>query len=62
MLLSRSKLANHPGNKKERQIDALAGAICRFLAWREDQMTIREERKLKAMLTRLRNRKRSSPQ
>ena len=59
---SRTGLQSVISEKKERQIDALAGAICRFLGWRKNQLDMREARKIKAMLTRLRNRERRRTQ
>jgi hypothetical protein len=55
-------LHSYFNEERERQIDTLAYAICRFIDWRKRQLDMKEERKLKAMLTRLRNRKRGSSQ
>lgn len=38
-------------------IDVLADAILRFLNWQSRQLEMRQQRKIKAMVSRLRNRK-----
>jgi hypothetical protein len=41
---------------KEEQSNRLADAIVRFLDWQSRQMQMKQDRKIQAMLTRLRNR------
>ena len=58
--LSKTGLQSYFTEDKERQIEALTNAICRFLDWRERQIQMKQERKIRAMLTRRRNRERRS--
>lgn len=39
------------------EIDRLADAILRYYEWRHNAAMVREKRKIKAMITRLRNRR-----
>lgn len=41
--------------KRKREVDRLADAILRLTEWRHNQLLMRQERKIKAMVTRLRN-------
>lgn len=41
--------------KRKREVDKLADAILRLTEWRHNQLLMRQERKIKAMVTRLRN-------
>jgi hypothetical protein len=40
---------------KERQSKLLANAICQLLDWQSRQLQLKEDRKVKAMITRQRN-------
>lgn len=41
--------------KRLKEIDRLADAILRYREWRHNQMVLKQERRIKAMLTRQRN-------
>lgn len=41
--------------KRQREVDKLADAILKLYEWRHNQFLMRQERKIKAMTTRLRN-------
>jgi hypothetical protein len=55
---SQTGLLTYFTEEKERQIETLADSICRFLDWRDRQANMKEERKIRAMLSRRRNRER----
>lgn len=41
--------------KRMKEIDRLADAILRYREWRHNQLVMKQERRIKAMLTRQRN-------